>query len=82
MTKQEEIREGIALSASPLDCTYCDYFGYCNWDKKGLCQARYDLADVVIKFLHSQGVVIKKKKDDYFGMVEVEPLIEVKDAKS
>ena len=53
----EDIREGIARIIPPLDCVYCDHFGYCTWDKKGLCQARYDLADSIRNYLSSQGVM-------------------------
>ena len=58
--KREEIREGIAQAIPPLDCCYCVHFGYCTWDKKGLCEARYELADSISNYLDSQGVVIIK----------------------
>jgi len=58
MTKQEEIREGIAKTIPPLDCVHCIHFGYCAWGKYGLCEARHELADSIRNYLHSQGVVI------------------------
>ena len=79
--KREEIREGIARAIPPLDCCYCVHFGYCTWDKKGLCEAGYELADSISNYLHSQGVVIEVDSGNYGheacgSGTATEPLIE------
>lgn len=64
MTKQEEIRKGIATTIPPLDCSFCVHFGYCEWEGEGLCLARYELADSIRWYLHSQDVMLKVKCPD------------------
>ncbi len=69
MNKQEEIREGVARNiAGPL----------LDWE------LTLKIADQVLQYLHSQGVVIKVEREIYegyqeavrAGYVAVEPLIE------
>ena len=67
MTKQEKIREGLEDIFSTLE--------------GGRGEAEHKLADDVLKYLHSQGVVIKNERDlltmqEAINYEVVEPLIE------
>ena len=87
MTKQGEIREGIA-QRSIENCEgatqeQCDAL---NERYKGVDACRYCASDQILSYLHSQGVVIKVCERDVGGgfvgsytrpevLYEVEPLI-------
>jgi len=56
MTKQEEIREGIA-NLIPTDCDGCSYD--CVEDGGILCSGQKGVANLILNYLNSQGVVIR-----------------------
>ena len=62
MTKQEEIREGVAKQFFIDQRTSYEYiYRYPSWEELGESakQPFLDKADYILSYLHSQGVVIK-----------------------
>ena len=62
MTKQEEIREAIALEFFNLRCGECGDWGKC-FNTRKFCETLYDRVDSFIFILHSQDVVIKINRE-------------------
>jgi len=62
MTKQEEIREGIA-GCMESECDGCEMQEECEWDGTLLptyyCPMDYKRADFALSYLDSRGVVLK-----------------------
>lgn len=62
MTKQEEIREGIAYDVSCIvDCKLCQ--SECLDNQKLYCPEAYRVAGEIMQRLHSQGAVIKGDRE-------------------
>ena len=83
MTKQEEIREGVAKIIGEIEFPDMDSVEMIDtktkhiiwhWEPKDV---EFVHADAILAYLHSQGVVIKMNKPD--ADFYYEPLIEVKD---
>jgi len=76
MSKQEEIREGLVNTI----CKACLPYICANWnetpkDKLSSCKCLYDWIDDIMKYLHSQGCVLKIERElpkYYCGYVEYE----------